>query len=543
MMLIKYVLYFLKKNKKNLIAFACLSLISIFSMFISITAPILQRNFLDALIKMETWNNIKIEFLLIVIISGLSIIVGFVNSFISASLTEQLEYDMVSQMVQHIQRVPILEVRAYNSAYLNQRINEDSSNIIGFFLTHFYQFPCNWIIGLLQIIIMYKIKPVFSWITLGYIPIYLFSYKITKDKIYFKNLSLSEKQNKYSSILYDQFHFIKDIKFGSTFDENKKRLKSAFTEYFSHYIDVTRFSLYIYTFNNVISTIFNLIFLAVSADNYINHQISIGDITLLSTYFNMITASVLYYADFGKSYQIAKVSIDRMIELEDLAEENNGKIRIKNIDHISVRNLCYKYPGSSKELISDLNACFKAGNAYLLTGGNGTGKTTILTILVGLIQKGWKGHIEYNNYPLEDLDLYWLRKNNMFILSQGDSEQNIIVDEYLQMHLNYCDENEFMNIIKDTNSKINFGSKFQIKNFLNKNMLSISGGEAKKVRLLVSYLKDADVVILDEPTNELDKESVNYFLENIHKMKKDRIILIISHDPKVKNYVDEVIRI
>ncbi|CRH94837.1 ABC transporter family protein [Chlamydia trachomatis] len=72
-------------------------------------------------------------------------------------------------------------------------------------------------------------------------------------------------------------------------------------------------------------------------------------------------------------------------------------------------------------------------------------------------------------------------------------------------------------------------------------MITLSGGEAKKSNLLVSIYKDCEIMILDEPTNELDRKGVEYFKDILQHMKKNRIIILITHDKNILNIADKII--
>ena len=77
---------------------------------------------------------------------------------------------------------------------------------------------------------------------------------------------------------------------------------------------------------------------------------------------------------------------------------------------------------------------------------------------------------------------------------------------------------------------------------INSKNTSLSGGEKQRIMLTRGLLKPADITLFDEPSNALDEESVRKFISEVDKMKKDHIIIIVSHDVRFEELADEIIR-
>lgn len=253
----------------------------------------------------------------------------------------------------------------------------------------------------------------------------------------------------------------------------------------------------------------------------------------------MISGTVNYYVGVVKSYQSAKVSYDRLKELNNFEEERNGDIFLNSIDRIKVDDISFGY--SEKNILQNLNYEFNKGNIYVIVGDNGTGKTTFINILTGIIKEGVEGSIWYNNYLLDDLDMYKIRLNKFYILPQSENMQSVTVEEMLKMNLNLESKEDFDNFISNNDIKlVDYGNDFNIEKYLNRSMITLSGGEAKKSNLLVSIYKDCEIMILDEPTNELDRKGVEYFKYILQHMKKNRIIILITHDKNILSIADKI---
>lgn len=111
--------------------------------------------------------------------------------------------------------------------------------------------------------------------------------------------------------------------------------------------------------------------------------------------------------------------IKRIKEIENMKDDNVGKIKINIVDKISVKNFCFSY--GDVEVIKNLNLTFKKGVINIVVGDNGSGKSTFIKCLCGLYGS-YIGEIYYNMNDLKELDQYNLRENNI-----GYVEQNPIL--------------------------------------------------------------------------------------------------------------------
>lgn len=537
---IKYMISIIQSRKEILKLIIVYGGMSVFSYAISLYTPFLQSNYIDRLISSTGFTQIEKLIYVIITISILSIGISYISSLIMTKLSSDLEFKLISLMIKHIHKLPILKVINYNAAYLNQRVNEDSSAVVSFFLANFINFPLKWVIGIFQFYIIYKLSFKFFIIALFFIPCYILIYSLTQKKIYEKNYNLKEVQNKYYNTLYDQFHFIKEIKLSANFNANNKRTEKSYKNYFNTYYSYGKYLNILGSLDTTILNVFNIILLIIGATEYFNKIITIGEITLLTSYFGMISGTVNYYVGVVKSYQSAKVSYDRLKELNNFEEERNGDIFLNSIDSIKVDDLSFGY--SEKNILQNMNCEFNKGNIYVIVGDNGTGKTTFINILTGIIKEGVEGSIWYNNYLLNDLDMYKIRLNKFYILPQSESMQSVTVEEMLKMNLNLESKEDFDNFMSNNDIRlVDYGNDFKIEKYLNRSMITLSGGEAKKSNLLVSIYKDCEIMILDEPTNELDTKGVEYFKDVLQHMKKDRIIILITHDKNMLNIADKII--
>lgn len=257
-------------------------------------------------------------------------------------------------------------------------------------------------------------------------------------------------------------------------------------------------------------------------------MISIGQYTMMISYFSFFAGCVKYYITLGQSRQEAMASYVRIREVLSLPQESPGRIPINKILNVEIDSLSFSYSGC-KPLFNKFSFKFETNNVYLLTGDNGTGKSTLVDIIIGLRDDYSSGRILYNGIDIKEIDAFSLRKNNISIMLQSSIDEGIAVGEYFDEASVTSDQ--VSNFIKD-NNLFSFYHFFCTDDIWSQGMKAFSRGEIQKIRLLRSLTKEtANFLILDEPSSFMDFESSNELMSVLQSVRNDRIILLISHDP------------
>jgi Cu-processing system ATP-binding protein len=191
---------------------------------------------------------------------------------------------------------------------------------------------------------------------------------------------------------------------------------------------------------------------------------------------------------------------------------------------IEVKDL-YKTFGKV-EVLKGLDLSIKKGGIFAVLGPNGSGKTTLIKCILGMVIPN-KGIIEINNESIIKKHQY---RNDIDYLPQiANFPSNLSVTELIEM-------------IKNLRPKSTYDTElikvFRLENFLDKKLGNLSGGTRQKVNLVLAFMFDSELVILDEPTTGLDPISLIKLKEIINKEKqKGKTILITSH---IMSFVEEV---
>ena len=220
---------------------------------------------------------------------------------------------------------------------------------------------------------------------------------------------------------------------------------------------------------------------------------------------------------------------------KDPKKQNRGKrsLGYKKIFHaIQCTELCYHYPQADVDVVDHLSFFVDEGSIFALMGGNGSGKTTTLHLLGGLL-KPQKGTIEFFGKALAKYKEKELRNGILGVLPQDPTTLFVrkTVEEDLYEVLE--EQNQIKTFFGETRQEIrqNVIALLGIEDLLKKHPYDLSGGEQQKAALAKVLLRQPAILLLDEPTKGLDVGSKKRLGELLVGLSQKKVtILMVSHD-------------
>ncbi len=207
------------------------------------------------------------------------------------------------------------------------------------------------------------------------------------------------------------------------------------------------------------------------------------------------------------------------------------KNNVENFDNeIRLNNISFKYKDGEKKIFDDFNFEIKKGEIIGIKGASGVGKTTLIDIIMGLVQPD-TGSIFLDNKNIKDLDkrsylnLFSYVSQNFYIFNDT-IKSNIILEEDPK-EFNSINYNNSIRVsqLKNLSKELDFS-----KTVLGDEGIKLSGGQYQRIAIARAFYKDSKIIILDEPTNMLDQDNSDLFFEELLKNKGEKTIIIISHD-------------
>ena len=275
----------------------------------------------------------------------------------------------------------------------------------------------------------------------------------------------------------------------------------------------------------------------------IKKNLTVGEFTMINAYFSLLLTQIRYFFNLGKKYQDAKSSYDRIEELLHIPKESNGNQVVDQINEITLDDISFRYDLNSTMLLEKVSYKFEKGKIYGISGVNGVGKSTLINILIGIINEDVSGEVKYGSNKLQDMDMYEVRREHIAVMSQEfESGFDVTVSDLLCANYPGFGQDGIDKSLKQIGDlNLLFDNEMSLADLWRKRIKDLSGGEKQKVSLVWCFLKDADVLILDEPTANMDRKSIEVVKRILKDMVKEKIIIVVSHDKSLFEVCDKQI--
>ena len=204
---------------------------------------------------------------------------------------------------------------------------------------------------------------------------------------------------------------------------------------------------------------------------------------------------------------------------------------------LKIKDLNYTYDGK-KYILKDLMYEFKEGRCYSIVGRSGSGKTTLLSILAGL-KEPTSGEVIYKKTNLTKINKDKYRSKNIGIVFQSfNLLPHLTAVENVVLSMDIAN----IKIKNKTKKALELLDKVGInEEKANRRVLKLSGGEQQRVTIARTLSYNPDIILADEPTGNLDKETEKEILnifENLAK-NENKCVIIVTHSKEVAEFTDE----
>jgi ATP-binding cassette subfamily B protein len=212
---------------------------------------------------------------------------------------------------------------------------------------------------------------------------------------------------------------------------------------------------------------------------------------------------------------------------------------------IEFKNVCFSYPGSARKILSDFNLRIEPRERIALVGENGMGKTTIVKLLTRLYDPT-EGQILLDGVDLREYNLEDLWKEigvifQDFVHYEMTASENIGVGRIEDAHNPFRIRAAAMKTFAEKVIQRLPNGYDQVLGSRFEGSVDLSGGEWQKIALARAYLRDAQLLILDEPTAALDARAENDVFQRFSELTQGKMALLISHRFSTVRMADRIL--
>lgn len=288
----------------------------------------------------------------------------------------------------------------------------------------------------------------------------------------------------------------------------------------------------------------NILITYLTARSVIEGEMTLGMMLSVGYILGMLNGPIEQFIHFIQDYQDAKLSLERLNDIHRVEdEEPEGKQRMVElpIDKTLIfSGITFQYPGTTRNILEDIDLVIPHGKTTAIVGSSGSGKTTILKLLLKFYQPQ-KGQIVVGNTYLNSINHNFWRSRCGVVLQDGfifsdTIARNIAVGEdFVDLYrLNHA---VHIANIADFIESLPLGYSTKIGAEGN----GLSQGQKQRLLLARAVYKNPEYIFLDEATNALDANNEKVIMQNLNEFFLGRTVVVVAHRLSTVKNADQII--
>lgn len=511
------------QSRKEKLFFSIGVIVNIFSSILTLLIPLLIKKLID--------NDLNFKIIFAIIFLGIISTVSLsVSSYMLFSFGEKQISHLRDKLIKKLINAKIKFYDQNNSSRLSSRIINDTENIRNFISHNISDLfkSIVMIIGGATMIFLLDWK-LASVIIIGLLLLLLLFTPLSNvNRQYIK-----ERQNiisKLGSLLTENFQQIKMIKAS----QSEKQVLSLSSELTKQVFNISKRSSLIDALITplvflILFTILIVIF-TYGGMRVANNTMTTGTLISFFLYLIQLLTPVSSVGNFFNEYAKAKGATEEVMKILKLKTEDAlGVYFNKDFNNLEFKDVCFRYNDNEYNLLNDISLNFRKGEKTSIVGPSGSGKST----LVSLIERFYSpvsGFISISDNNIENIDLHnW--RSKVTLISQDNSLFSGTIYENLISGLDYkpSDEAVFSSLKKANIYNEIINKEHGINENVGEKGNKLSEGQKQRIQIAKAFLRNTEILILDEATSSLDSESEYKIMKELEEFTNNLILIVIAH--------------
>lgn len=541
--------YLINHTKPFIKQLSIMFLLLFLSSALTIVFPLLTEKLIDKGVINKDLNIITY-----ILVAQLSLFIGssvieIIRNWLMLYVGTKISIEIISEFLSKILLLPIRFFETKRVGDFNQRIG-DNERIENFLMSHSLTtfFSLITFSVFFGVLLYYNHFILITYLLLTALSVYWSYFWMRKRGIldYFKFQRRSDNQQ----AIFEIINGATEMKLNQCQEIKRKEWVNIQNELFKVNIKILKIDQIQFTGYDLINHLKNILVTYLTARFVVNGEMTIGVLISISYIIGQMNSPINQLVSFFNSLQEARLSYDRLKEIENLEPEENPNLKKLNIpqenvvaikNEIEIKNVFFQYEGpKSPYILEDVNFKIPGNKITAIVGSSGSGKTTLLKLLLRFYNPT-EGEILFNGENILNLSPNNIRENCGVVMQDGyifsDSiEKNIaasdeIIDyEKLHKAIKIANLVEFINGLP-LGLKTNIGSTGN----------GISGGQKQRILIARAVYKNPHYIFFDEATSALDAENEKIIHDNLQTFFKGKTVLIIAHRLSTVKNADQII--
>ena len=289
----------------------------------------------------------------------------------------------------------------------------------------------------------------------------------------------------------------------------------------------------------------NIIITFLAATAVVNGQMTLGGMLAIQYIIGQLNSPIEQMIQFVQSWQLAKISLDRLNEIHSLKDEEPADKMLNKAQStnktIELTNISFTYPGAGNEaVLKNINLLIPRGKTTAIVGTSGSGKTTLLKLLLKFYESH-KGNVKVGGNDLVNFSHRAWRQSIGVVMQESfmfsDSiAANIAVGDEIINTVKLKEAATIANVLEFIESlPLGFNTKIGAEG------IGLSAGQKQRILIARAIYKNPDYIFFDEATNSLDANNETVIMKNLASFFKNRTVVVVAHRLSTVKNADQIV--
>jgi len=478
-----------------------------------------------------------------VLIFLLSWAVGLANAYANITLGQRMVYDLAADLFGKLQQLS-LRFHARKSVGDNlRRVTTDCTCVSIIVKDALLPFVSALISLAAMFAILWRLDPTLTLLALAVVPYMALVFRFYAGPMMERSAQTQEIEGRIYSLVEQTFSAIPAVQAFGREEFNDARFRQATRDTLAATLTLTNVQLQFKILIGLATAVGTAGILWVGARHALDGQLTIGAILAFLSYLGSLYApleTVMYGTSTIQGAAGSARRVREILETERELVDKPGATALRSVrGHVQIENVTFGYdPG--RPVLRRLSLEVRPGETVAIVGPTGAGKSTLVSLVPRFFDP-WEGRVLVDGHDARDIQLKSLRRHVALVLQEPFLFPVSIADNIaygvpgataaeIEAAARAADAHEFI---------LRLPSGYQT--VIGERGASLSGGERQRVSIARALLKNAPILILDEPASALDVETEDTLLEALRRLTKGRATFVIAHRLSTVRCADRIV--